>query len=234
MMNFHDVNYKSLLEKEANELFFLRKKTFKDRLDWMVDCEENMEFDIYDNENTTYILGVCNGLVFCGLRFIETARKNMITHTFQSYFDNVTLPKGAYIEASRLFVDKSRVCSLYLSKYPISLILFLSMINYANSISYQGIYAVVSHPMLIIFQRSGWEISIVQKGTSEKNKNIYLIHMPVDKHNQIILMERISEKMKILSDGLTAWPLSFELWGNGSDKSQLDPESYSVLSVGDA
>ena len=233
MIEFLNVNYNSLLEKDASELFSLRKKTFKDRLDWMVDCKENMEFDVYDNENTTYILGVYGDVIFCSLRFIETIHPNMITDTFQPYFNNIILPKGAFVEASRLFVDKNLIHSYQLHRYPISHILFLSMINYAERFNYQGIYAIVSHPMLIIFQRSGWEILVIQNGVSEKRENIYLIYMPVDKHNQEILIKRINEKMKISGGCLDAWPLSITLRGYGSDKPQLNAKSYSMLGVSD-
>lgn len=233
MIDFLDVNYNSLF-KQTDDLFLLRKKTFKDRLGWMVDCKGDMEFDTYDNENTTYVLGVHEGEVFCGLRFIETIHPNMIIDTFQPYFNNIVLPQGPYVEASRLFIDKDRIHSHYLKKYPISHILFLSMINYAKKFDYQGIYAIVSHPMLIIFQRSGWEVLVIQNGVSEKKENIHLIYMPVDKHNQEILIKRINEKMDISVDKLDTWPLSIRLRGYGTDKSQLNTKSYSMLGVSDA
>lgn len=233
MIEFLDVNYNSL-SKITDELFFLRKKTFKDRLDWMVDCKGDMEFDNYDNESATYILGVHEGEVFCGLRFIETSRPNMIIDTFQPYFNNIVLPQGPYVEASRLFIDKNRVHSHFLKKYPISQILFLSMLNYAEKFGSQGIYAIVSHPMLIIFQRSGWEVLVIQNGASEKKENIYLIYMPVDKHNQEILIKRINEKMEIAVDRLVAWPLSIRLRSDGPDQPQLYAKPYGMLGVSDA
>ncbi|WP_315850682.1 acyl-homoserine-lactone synthase, partial [Yersinia massiliensis] len=151
---------------------------------------------------------------------------------FRPYFKNLSLPEGNYVEASRLFIDKERVKSLSLQQHPISLILFLSMINYAKDMSYQGIYAIVSHPMLIIFQRSGWQISVIETGLSEKNQNIYLIYMPVDEYNQQILINRINETPFILNGNLKTWPLSFSGRENRPDKVQFDPEPYGVLGIG--
>lgn len=232
MIKFFDLNYGLLLENRATELFSLRKVTFKDRLNWMVDCKENMEFDVYDNKNTTYVLGVYKERVICSLRFIETVFPNMIIDTFKPYFNQIDLPEGNYIEASRLFIDKERINSLSLQKHPISLILFLSMINYARRFGYEGIYAIVSHPMLVIFQRSGWQVSIVEKGQSEKSQNIYLIYMPVDDENQQILIERINKKSPFVKQKLNTWPLSIITRENGSDEFQFDAESYSMFGVG--
>ncbi|WP_337262559.1 MULTISPECIES: acyl-homoserine-lactone synthase [unclassified Serratia (in: enterobacteria)] len=232
MIEFFDLNYDSLSKQRSNELFYLRKKTFKDRLNWRVSCENNMEFDVYDNKNTTYIFGVYKDDIVCSLRFIETRFPNMIIDTFRPYFKELSLPKGNYIEASRLFIDKERIKALHLQEYPISLILFLSMLNYAKSLCYQGIYAIVSHPMLIIFQRSGWQVSVVEKGLSEKRQNIYLIHMPVDEKNQHILIKRINKKSTFLNGKLNVWPLSFSIRENRSNELQFDPESYGMFGIG--
>lgn len=233
MIEFFDINYNSLPNNRSDELFSLRKKTFKDRLDWMVNCEKNMEFDVYDSKDTTYIFGVYANNIICSLRFIETKNPNMITDTFKSYFKNLSLPEGNYIEASRLFIDKQRVQDLKLQQHPVSSLLFLSMINYARNRGYEGIYAIVSHPMFIIFQRSGWMVSVVEQGLSEKSQNIYLIYMPVDDKNQKILINRVNQKSSILHKVLHSWPLSFRVRANRPDQVQLNTESDGVLSVSD-
>jgi len=222
MIEIFDVNYNLLPDNRSKELFSLRKKTFKDRLDWIVNCENNMEFDEYDNKHTTYIFGTYKEMVVCSLRFIETKYPNMITGTFKSYFNKIELPEGNFVEASRLFIDKERIQAMQLQRKPISSILFLSMINYARNYGYQGIYAIISHPMLIIFQRSGWEISVVEQGQSEKNQRIYLIYMPVDDRNQQILVDRINLAHSGLTPVRDAWPLTFRVREHGSDELQLN------------
>lgn len=222
MIELFDVNYNLLPDNRSRELFSLRKKTFKDRLDWIVNCENNMEFDEYDNRHATYIFGVYQEQVICSLRFIETRHPNMISGgAFNDYFSNINLPQGNYVEASRLFIDKERIQTLRLHQQPVSALLFLSMINYARKGGYDGIYAIISHPMRIIFQRSGWDISIVDTGCSEKNQNIYLVYMPVDDINQNRLLERINQRAPQRGNPLNAWPLSFRIRGNRPDELQL-------------
>ncbi|CAI0923170.1 Acyl-homoserine-lactone synthase [Serratia entomophila] len=223
MIELFDVNYNLLSDNRSRELFSLRKKTFKDRLDWIVSCENNMEFDEYDDRHTTYVFGTYKDQVICSLRFIETRNPNMISGgEFNAYFNNISLPEGNYVEASRLFIDKERVKALQLRRQPISAILFLSMINYARSSGYQGIYAIISHPMLVIFQRSGWEISVVETGCSEKNQNIYLVYMPIDDANQQRLIARIAQQTRLPDNPMSAWPLSFPVREQRADQLQLN------------
>ena len=218
MLHLLDVNYNFLSELKSRELFSLRKKVFKDRLNWLVNAENNMESDEYDNPRTNYIFGVYQEVCVCSLRFINIKYPNMITGTFRSWFQNVELPQGNYVEASRLFIDKDRVQRLELRQQPVSALLFLSMINYARHYGYEGIYAIVSHPMYLIFKKSGWGISVVEKSLSEKEENVYLIFMPVDKGNQQTLMALVKTKVPASDCQLDEWPLSFPVRQHRTDK----------------
>ncbi|AYB48605.1 acyl-homoserine-lactone synthase [Candidatus Williamhamiltonella defendens] len=219
MIKIFDINYTLLSEKKSNELFCIRKQIFKDRLDWSVTCNNNMEYDEYDNKNATYILGIYSDQVISGLRFIDMKNNNMITGaTFDSFFGKKEVIKENHLDASRLFIDKEKIKNLDLNTYPLSAMLFLAMINYAITFLYDGIYAVVSQPMLIIFKRSGWLIKVIEHGISEKKENVYLIHMPVDKKNQKILIDyvnrmnikkNISKKNISNITDLYNWPLCF-------------------------
>lgn len=211
MLKLIYVKYKHLSNKDSEDLFSLRKKTFKDRLNWSVPCSKQMEFDEYDNHNTTYILGMYQDNIICSVRFIEIKHNNMITGTFNKHFEKIDLPQGSYIEASRLFVDKKRVSELNLNKYPVSSMLFLSMITYARKFHYEGIYAIVSYQMLIIFERSGWNIKIVERGILKEN--IYLIFMPIDKENINFLIKKTAQYSKHIDTDFNHWPLSFHIPG---------------------
>ncbi|KFX18422.1 acyl-homoserine-lactone synthase [Pectobacterium betavasculorum] len=207
MLEIFDVNHTLLSETKSEELFTLRKETFKDRLNWAVQCTDGMEFDQYDNNNTTYLFGIKDNTVICSLRFIETKYPNMITGTFFSYFKEINIPEGNYLESSRFFVDKSRAKEILGNEYPISSMLFLSMINYSRDKGYDGIYTIVSHPMLTILKRSGWGISVVEQGLSEKKERVYLVFLPVDDQNQDALARRINRSGTFMSNDLKQWPL---------------------------
>lgn len=211
MLDIFDINYELLSEKNSMELFSLRKDTFKDRLNWAVNCTDGMEFDQYDTKNTHYLFGVADDNIICSVRFIETKYPNMITGTFASYFNNIDIPEGNYIESSRFFVDKKRTREILKNKYPVTNILFLAMINYAIKYAYAGIYTIVSHPMLRILKRSGWQFSVVEQGLSEKSKNIYLVYLPTDTENQNLLINKINNANDFIINALKQWPLSVSL-----------------------
>ncbi|MDN0107502.1 acyl-homoserine-lactone synthase [Yersinia rochesterensis] len=208
MMEIFDVSYGLLSNSQSGELFSLRKKVFKDRLNWAVNCDNGMEYDEYDNIHATYLFGVQDEQIICSLRFIEIKYPNMINGVFKSYFNNIKVPEGNYLEASRLFIDKNRAKKMKLESYCISSMLFLAMINYTRHQGYEGIYAIISHPMLTIFKRSGWLVSVVEQGMSEKNTIIYLVYMPVDDRNQQILIHKVNQVLLIRNNSLNTWPLS--------------------------
>jgi len=208
MIEIFDVSYNDLTDRRSEDLYKLRKKTFKDRLDWAVNCSNDMEFDEYDNADTRYLLGIYENQLVCSIRFIDLRLPNMITHTFHALFDDVQLPDGDYIESSRFFVDKNRAKDLLGSKYPISYVLFLSMINYARHHGHKGIYTIVSRAMLTIAKRSGWEIEVIKEGFVSENEPIYLLRLPIDTYNQNILAKRISAQSETELSALYAWPMS--------------------------
>lgn len=207
MLEIFDISYSILSEKKSEELFSLRKEVFKDRLDWAVSCVNGLEFDIYDNHHANYLFGVIDNSIICGARLIEMKYPNMVTGTFSPYFKDVTLPEGNYIESSRFFVDKFRINKMKIKTYPVSLLLFLSTINYSMQYNYDGILTIVSHAMLAILQRSGWVFSVISQGISEKNESIYLLQLPTDTENQDRLIRRIKEKISIENNKLKSWPL---------------------------
>lgn len=211
MLDIYSLNFNQLSENISKDLFILRKETFKDRLNWAVKCMDGMEFDEYDNENTSYLFGIHNDTVLCSVRFIETHLPNMITHTFSPYFKNVQLKEGNYIESSRFFVDKPRARALGCNQYPLGVMLFLAVLNYARHHEYDGVYTIVSHSMLTILKRSGWKFTIVEEGVSEKDQKIYLLLMPVDEKNQDTLMQRINKDNIFSKEDMLKWPMSYNL-----------------------
>lgn len=207
MLRIFDLNYRTLSRNSSNEFFTLRKETFKDRLNWAVNCTNGMEFDEYDNPNANYLFGVKNDAMICSVRFIEMKHPNMIVNTFSPYFKKIDLPQGNFIESSRFFVDKNRARILLGSQFPISYILFLSMINYARKQGYDGIFTLVSHPMLLILKRSGWRVSVIETGVSEKSEAVYILLLPIDQESQRTLIDKILSARPLDRAGLKAWPL---------------------------
>lgn len=168
MFNIYSVNYSSMSNEHSEDLYMLRKNTFKDRLQWAVNCSNGKELDQFDNEKTNYIFGVKNGVIICGTRMIDMKHDNMLNSAFSSFFNNAYIPEGNFIESTRFFVDKERTHSLLGRRFPVTLALFLLLINSVRQYRYDGILAVTSHPMLHIIKSSGWYVSLPETGISEK------------------------------------------------------------------
>lgn len=208
MLEIFDVSYSELTGIRSEDLYKLRKKTFKDRLNWAVKCSNDMEFDEYDNKDMRYLLGIYQDQLICSVRFIDLQLPNMITHTFHALFDDVELPAGRYIESSRFFVDKARAKELLGSRYPISYVLFLSMINYTRHYAHTAIYTIVSRAMLTIIRRSGWQVEVVKEAYVSEKERIYLLLLPTEQSDQARMALPIQEFLEDSEADLRAWPMS--------------------------
>lgn len=208
MLKLFNVNFDSMPERKLDEIFTLRKITFKDRLDWKVTCTDGRESDQYDDENTNYILGIIEDTIVCSVRFIEMKYPTMVTGPFAPYFSDIDLPVDGFIESSRFFVEKKLARDMAGNNSPLSLLLFLAMVNYARSRNYNGILTVVSRGMYILLKRSGWNITVLNQGESEKNEVIYLLHLGVDIDSQKQLIKKIRRTHHVESHILETWPLA--------------------------
>ena len=207
MLELFDVSYEELKTTRAAELYRLRKQTFSDRLGWDVVCSQGMESDEFDGPGTRYILGVYEGQLICSVRFTALSQPNMITHTFRDCFSSVALPaKG--IESSRFFVDKARARSLLGESYPLSQVLFLAMVNWAQQHNHASIHTIVSRAMLTILRRSGWEISVLKEAFLTEKEKIYLLLLPAGTEDQQQLAAPVIRRTGCEPLAVTIWPLS--------------------------
>ncbi|WHP30214.1 acyl-homoserine-lactone synthase [Trabulsiella odontotermitis] len=211
MFNVYVVNFSSLSHEKSEEFFMLRKNIFKDRLQWAVSCFEGKEYDQFDNETANYLFGVKNGMIICGTRIIDMKHHNMLDDTFSAFFNDVKIPEGNFLESTRFFVDKERVSEFLGKRYPVTLVLFLALINYARRHHYDGILAVASHPMMHIIRRSGWNVTVLKTGISEKEEPVYLLLGHADPASQTALKDRICSQCADQDENrLKDWPLSFD------------------------
>ncbi|MBK4724611.1 acyl-homoserine-lactone synthase [Pantoea agglomerans] len=201
MLEIVECKYCYLSFWQLDELFSRRKETFKDRLNWSVNCIDDKEFDEYDNEHASYLLGYLDGSVICGVRFREIKFPNMITGTFACFFKNLTMPDGNYIESSRFFVDKTRSKNMMIEQPPASLQLYLAMIRYSKKHNYDGILTLVSHQMLKILRISGWNAHVIQEGISEKKEKVYIVKLPTDNKSEQGIIKKIDASINKKSGG---------------------------------
>lgn len=206
MLELFDITYEELQNTRAEELYRLRKKTFSDRLGWDVVCSQGMESDEFDGPGTRYLLGLYQGQLVCSVRFTSLQQPNMITHTFSNCFNSVTLPLHG-TESSRFFVDKTRSRLLLGERYPVSQVLFLSMVNWAKQNGYREIYTIVSRAMLTILRRSGWQITVLKEAFLSEKERIYLLSLPTLDRDQEQLAQSVISHTGCQVTVATTWPL---------------------------
>lgn len=207
MFNLINREYKDIINDKLEELYILRKRTFKDRLNWKVSCKGECEFDEYDNEHTHYLLGCYNGELICSVRFIRMKYPNMITGPFRNFFNYDAPADETLLESSRFFVDKDRVKSLTETKLPFCHLLFLGMINYSRTIGMKGILTVCNKSMLTILKRSGWQTQVETIGNSEKNEPVYLLKLAINSESQDNLIKYIRRYHCYDESFLKKWPV---------------------------
>lgn len=193
MIEVHEIPYHQLQENEAKNLYCIRKKVFKDRLNWAVECKNGMEIDDFDNNNAYYLVGKYKGQIISSVRLVDLTKPNMLRcGVFDSFFNKIELPEGKYLEASRLFIDKEKMSFFKLVGNPVCILMFFSMVKFAIKNAYKGIYTVVSAPMLTIYRRAGWNVKILETGLSEKGEIVHYLFLPVNQRDIKGIMEKLN------------------------------------------
>src|SRR5258707_15568424 len=80
------------------EMYRLRRRVFKDRLDWAVSVSGDLELDVYDALNPTYFL-VMSGEdnLVGGVRLLPTTGPTILADTFPSFLAGQPAPHSEKI-----------------------------------------------------------------------------------------------------------------------------------------
>lgn len=143
------------------ETFRLRRRIFKDRLDWDVSVTGDLELDIYDALDPTYLILTTNGRDAVGsVRFLPTTGPTMLAKTFDVLLGGSEPPSStSIIESSRFCVDTKRVTELADSGLrQATFVLFAGMIEYARTVGAQRIVTVTDIRMERVLRRAGWPL----------------------------------------------------------------------------
>ena len=138
----------------------LRRRVFRDRLDWKVSVSDGLEIDQYDALTPTYLLGVEQRDVVGCVRLLPTTGRNMLADTFPVLLDGHAAPKAARIwESSRFCVDtKNVVATADNGLREATFLLFAAMIEWGQQRELQAIATVTDLRMERILRRAGWHL----------------------------------------------------------------------------
>src|SRR5712664_1505467 len=74
------------------EMYRLRRRVFKDRLDWSVSVSGDLELDVFDALNPTYLIAIDQDTVNGCVRLLPTTGPTMLVDTFPTLLDGQPSP----------------------------------------------------------------------------------------------------------------------------------------------
>ena len=142
-------------------MFRLRRRIFKDRLDWTVSVSGDLELDVYDALNPIYLVMVSGEREVVGcVRLLPTTGPTMLADTFPSLLTGLQPPRSNRIlESSRFCVDtRLALESAGNGLNRATFILFAAMIESLSLLNADSIVTVTDTRMERILRRAGWPL----------------------------------------------------------------------------
>lgn len=142
-------------------MYRLRRRIFKDRLDWSVSTSGDLEIDVYDVLNPTYLLVMQNAIEVVGcVRLLPTTGPTMLADTFSVLLDGRQPPRSPRIlESSRFCIDTQRANELAENGLRrATFILFAAMLECLRFSNANSIVTVTDVRMERILRRAGWPL----------------------------------------------------------------------------
>jgi acyl homoserine lactone synthase len=142
-------------------MFRLRRRVFKERLDWTVSVSGDLELDVYDALNPTYLVMMSDKREVIGcVRLLPTTGPTMLADTFPQLLGGREPPRSNRIlESSRFCVDTALVAEAAgngLNRA--TFILFAAMIESLVLLDADSIVTVTDTRMERILRRAGWPL----------------------------------------------------------------------------
>jgi acyl homoserine lactone synthase len=143
-------------------MYRLRRRVFKDRLDWSVSVSGEFELDVYDTLNPTYLMVVVQGgreVLGC-VRLLPTTGPNMLANTFPHLLAGRQPPHSERIlESSRFCVDTKLASEVAVNGlHRATFILFAAMIETLKACNADCLVTVTDIRMERILRRAGWPL----------------------------------------------------------------------------
>lgn len=138
----------------------LRRKVFKDRLDWSVSTAGDLEMDRYDTLEATYLIIADRETVLGCVRLLPTTGPNMLANTFPELLDGIQAPNSeAIAESSRFCVDTEMTNTIAGGLRRATLMLLAAMREWSRAHDLDSIATVTDLRMERILRRADWPLN---------------------------------------------------------------------------
>jgi acyl homoserine lactone synthase len=166
MIRFFHGRDRASFPVETNEMFQLRKRQFRDRLDWKVTVKDGWEIDEFDEMNPLYLVAWYEqmGAVAGCLRFLPTSGPTMMKDVFDQYFEDPFEIESPLIwECTRLAIEPT-IASKWLTPTGLCRATFELMqggLEVAMQAGVEQIVGIFDNAMLRVYRRVGWSPEII-------------------------------------------------------------------------
>lgn len=180
--------------READAMFRLRSRQFRDRLKWNVKVSDGWEIDEYDEMNPLYLVSLDDtGTIRGSLRFLPTTGPHMMNGSFGDYFDKPFEMESPLIwECSRFSIEPTtvhgRISGSALRETTFELMHGGCEVALMAGIS--QIVGVFDPFMLRVYRRTGWGPEIVASSDKTNPGPIYLGLWDVSEASLMSIRER--------------------------------------------
>lgn len=150
---------KHLYKAQLQEMYELRYRVFKKRLNWQLQTKDAQEKDSYDNKYTCYVLYLDKEKKVRGcVRVIPTSRRYMIKNTFSAIRPIKPLPVNSNIwEISRFAVDNVNTQAPRIGTISqITYLLCAGLLEFALANKISKYIFVAGLGMESVFKKIGW------------------------------------------------------------------------------
>jgi len=151
---------------EVDQMFRLRARQFRDRLNWKVTVRDGWEIDEFDRMNPLYLVSMDDdtGQIAGGLRFLPTTGPTMMKRVFDQYFDEPFDIETPFVwECTRFAIEpcvaKRRITPTGLCKTTFELM--QGGCEVAMMAGVEQIVGIFDHLMVRIYRRAGWAPEII-------------------------------------------------------------------------
>jgi acyl homoserine lactone synthase len=142
-------------------MYRLRRRIFKERLEWSVSITGDLEIDVFDTLNPTHLIALSETREVVGcVRLLPTMGPTMLAGPFAQLLGGEAMPQSESVfESSRYCVDTARATALGdngLNR--ITFMLFAAMIEFLRTARADSIVTVTDTRMERILRRAGWPL----------------------------------------------------------------------------
>ena len=181
--------------READAMYRLRARQFRDRLNWSVKVADGWEIDEYDEMNPLYLVSLDNttGEIRGSLRFLPTTGPHMMQGSLGKLFDDPFEAQSPLIwECSRFSIEPTthhgRISGSALRETTFELMHGGCEVAMKAGIS--QILGVFDPFMLRVYRRTGWGPEIVASSERANPGPIYLGIWDVSEASLMSIRER--------------------------------------------